>query len=295
MTIISRQNSFVTTSINQALKNGIKKLKSTEVDSAILDAEVLLAFILKKDKKFLYTHPEHKPQKNRLKKFYKLIARRAKNEPVAYLTNQKEFYGLNFYVNRNVLIPRPATELLVEEALNYIKKIKAKNFTICDVGTGSGAIIISLAKNIKKSLPKQNFKFIGADISRGALNVAQKNAKANKIKINFLKSNLLKNLTDKKINILTANLPYLKNKDIKDALKHEPKQALSGGQNGAEIFKKLFRQISGLEFPPKIIILEIGDKQAKILTELAKNLLPQYQRKIKKDLCGLDRVMTLKI
>ncbi|MBI5765736.1 HemK family protein methyltransferase, partial [Candidatus Falkowbacteria bacterium] len=256
--------------------------------------------------------------------------------------------------------PRPATELLVEEVLNYIKKnksrfrwagyldsrpptrggaplessfgqgsllpfspvgesvkahklnhklpphprglprgirrnlkIKAKNLTICDVGAGSGAIIISLAKNIKKSLPKQNFKFIGADISRGALNVAQKNAKTYKIKINFIKSNLLKNLTDKKIDILTANLPYLKNKEIKDALKYEPKRALSGGQRGAEIFKKLFVQIPDLKFPPEIIFLEIGDKQAKTLTELAKNLLPQYQRKIKKDFGGLDRALIL--
>ncbi|MFA4871612.1 MAG: peptide chain release factor N(5)-glutamine methyltransferase [Patescibacteria group bacterium] len=281
--------------INQALKNGIKKLKTAEDGSAILDAEVLLAFILKKDKEFLYTNPTTRPRKNQLKNFYKLIARRAKNEPVAYLTSQKEFYGLDFYVNKNVLIPRPATELLVEEALNYIKKIKAKNLTICDVGAGSGAIIIALAKNIKKSLPKQNFKFMGADISRGALNVAQKNAKAHKIKINFLKSNLLKNLTDKKIDILTANLPYLKNREIRGALKYEPKRALSGGQRGAEIFKKLFRQIPDLKFPPKIIFLEIDDKQAKTLTELAKNLLPQYQRKIKKDFSGLDRLLILKI
>ena len=281
--------------INQTLKNGIKKLKSAEDGSAILDAEVLLAFILKKDKEFLYTNPTTRPRKNQLKNFYKLIARRAKNEPVAYLTSQKEFYGLDFYVNKNVLIPRPATELLVEEALNYIKKIKAKNLTICDVGAGSGAIIIALAKNIKKSLPKQNFKFMGADISRSALNVAQKNAKTHKIKINFLKSNLLKNLTDKKIDILTANLPYLKDNEINGALKYEPKRALSGGQRGAEIFKKLFRQIPDLKFPPKMIILEMGDKQAKILTELAKNLLPQYQRKIKKDFSGLDRLLILKI
>ncbi|MFH1226121.1 MAG: HemK/PrmC family methyltransferase, partial [bacterium] len=134
--------------IKKILKQAAEKLKAAKIDSAFLDADILLAFTLKKPKEFLYSYPEKKLTKNQLAKFNQLINRRAKREPVAYLINRKEFYGLDFYVDKNVLIPRPLTETLVEE---IIKKVKNKKVVIADIGTGSGCIAITLKKHLPQA------------------------------------------------------------------------------------------------------------------------------------------------
>jgi release factor glutamine methyltransferase len=158
------------------------KLKKTS-SSPILDIELLLTKILKKPKEYLFEYPEKNLTNSQLKKFKKLFNKRAKGEPVAYLLSHKEFYNLDFKVNKNVLIPRPETEILVEEVLIYIKK--NKTHLIFEIGVGSGAIIISLAKQIKKT------EFFATDISLKALNIAKQNAKFHKTKIKFFKGDLL--------------------------------------------------------------------------------------------------------
>jgi release factor glutamine methyltransferase len=172
-----------------ALLWGIRKLKPLEKtshgDLAAFDVEILLAFVLKKPKEFLYAHPEKKLTAAQLAHFKKLITRRAKHEPIAYITNQKEFFGLNFYVDKNVLIPRPETETLVEATISNIKYPISNSQTIVDIGAGSGCVAVSLAKRFP------NAKIFATEISSGAMKVARKNARHHKAAVIFFRGNLI--------------------------------------------------------------------------------------------------------
>lgn len=228
--------------IKQALIEATKKLKSA------LDADILLSHAIDKSKEYLYTYPEKNLTKKQTEKYNRLIKKRIKKIPVAYLTNHKEFFNLDFYVDKNVLIPRPLTESLVEEV---IKEAKNKKINIADIGTGSGCIAIAL----KKHLPQATV--YATDISIAALNVAKKNAKKHRVKIKFFQGDLLAPLSNKKIDIIVANLPYLTKSQIKNELKYEPKTALLGGD---KYIKKLLRQAKELKYQPEKIFLETGRK-----------------------------------
>lgn len=238
-----------------------------------LDAVLLLAKVIKKSKEFILAHPEYKITANQTKIFHKLIARRQKFEPLAYLLGEQEFYGLNFKVCPNVLIPRPETELIVDEIIATEKKPTTDNrqpTTVIDVGTGSGCIIISLAKKLND----KNIKFFGLDVSAKALAVAKFNAKkllnsrrslsrtairdGNDASVKFVKSDLLKALMSPTNNFrlttndsiaIIANLPYLTSAQIKNSpsIKHEPRLALAGGKNGLALYQKLLEQIAELK------------------------------------------------
>jgi len=274
------------------------KLKKTS-PSPILDIELLLTKILNKPKEYLFEYPEKNLTNLQLNKFNKLFNRRLKGEPIAYLLSHKEFYNLDFKVDKNVLTPRPETEILVEEALNFIKKNKPR--LIFEIGVGSGAIIISLAKNIPKA------EFIATDISSKAINIAKQNAKRHRVKIKFLKGNLLEPILQFPNfqllitnSLIVANLPYLDKKEenlLPSAntigLKFEPKIAYDGGPDGLKYFRQLFFQIQRYNLKPKAIFLEIGHKQAQQIKNLAKQTLPKYKFQIKKDLCGFDRVIII--
>lgn len=294
--------------INQALKWGFENLKKSKILTPILDSEVLLAFVLKKPKEFLYTYPEKKLTSRQARRLRILINKRAKFEPVAYLINNKEFYGFNFYVDKNVLIPRPESELLIDEVLEVLifrqarnDKIKKKEITIADIGTGSGCLIIALAKILNTI--SHAISYIATDISKSALKVAKLNTKRHQVKIRFLKGDLLKPLTNKKtspefyqrIDIIIANLPYLDNKYLKNkGSKYEPKVALDGGKDGTDLYKKLFIQLKEYKTKPKIIILEINPKQLSKIKKMIKFYLPKAEIKIKKDLAGLNRMVIIK-
>jgi len=273
--------------IKQIIITYSKKLKSS---SPILDIELLLTKTLNKSKEYLFTYPEKKLSPSQFIKFKLLYNRRSKGEPIAYILGNQEFFNLNFKVNKNVLIPRPESEILVEEVVKFTKN---KKHTIADIGVGSGAIIIALAKNLKG-------QFYATDISSKAITVAKKNAKANKVKIKFYKGNLLDPIKNKKIDIITANLPYL-DKAEKSLLPHrdtrglkfEPKIALDGGDDGLKYYRDFFDQIKKFNLKPRAIFLEIGHTQASQIKKLAWQVLPQYKFKAKKDLCGFDRVIIL--
>lgn len=270
--------------IKEALKKYSKELRKHS-SSPALDIEAFLSFILNKPKSFLYAHAENNLAPAREKKLRQLISRRQKYEPVAYLTGRREFYGLEFKVNKAVLIPRPETEQLVEETIKYIKKKKLKS--IADIGTGSGAIITAIAKNTNLK------EYYATDISHPALKIARQNAHRHGLKkqITFLRGNLLKPFKNKKIDLIVANLPYLNEKEMKEpSIQQEPKKALAGGQNGLDKFREFFKQLKSLKYQPQIILLEIGWKQAARLKKLAPK---NYNVKIKKDLCGRERVMVL--
>ncbi len=271
--------------IKQALILATNKLNKPS-PSPSLDAEVLLCFVLKKSKEFLHTHPESKLTAAQLKKFSDYIKRRAKNEPIAYIIKTKEFYGLDFYVDKRVLIPRPETELLVDTILSLQTPYSDKCI-IADIGTGSGCIAVTLAKQLPKA------EIMATDISKKTLLVAKKNAKKHKVKIKFYHGDLIAPLKNKKINIIAANLPYLDNyykTSTNPGLKYEPKTALEGFQHGIAVYEKLFRQIDNRKQKPKFIICEIGYNQAKKMEKLIKKYLPKSGIIIKKDLAGLNRL-----
>lgn len=280
--------------IKEALSFYSQKLKISS--TPIIDIEVILQFVLKKKKTYLYTYPEKKLNRVQEKNLRTLFNKRLKGMPIAYITEHKDFYGLNFLVNKNVLIPRPETEILVEEVLNYLKDNKSNS--VADIGVGSGAIIVSLGVNTK------NIKLYGTDISSDAIKLAKTNARKHKVlnKIKFLKGNLLSPLKSINPDVIVANLPYIEEKQKLSpkttdtiGLKYEPKNALYGGSDGLKYYIKLFNQIKDYNFTPKALFFEIGHNQADSIQKLANKSLPNYKIQTKKDLCGLDRYVIITI
>lgn len=282
--------------ISQAISKIGQKLEN-------LEAELLLAFVLKKSREFLFTYPEKKINFPQIFKYKYLINKRLKGVPLAYLVSLKEFWGFNFFVNKNVLIPRPETEILVKEALNIINNyLNKKYLTLIDVGAGSGCIIISLIKALKEK--NILIKAIAVDIDKKALRVAQKNAKKHGVakEIEFAKSDLLERLLTKREFgggvIITANLPYLTPKQIKDSpsIQNEPQKAFLAGSQGLLCYLRLFRQIrenQGKFKSPLFILCEIDSSQTEKIKKLIKEELPLAKIEIKKDLKGLDRLVTV--
>ena len=277
--------------IIEARKFGAQKLDQAKMPSAVLDAEILLSYIIKKPKEYIFANPKIQLTKKQENLYKKLIKRRSKFEPVAYIIGYQEFFDLDLLVNKNVLIPRPETELLIEEVIKFTKNTQ---FKILDVGTGSGAIAIAL----KKNLP--NTEVFASDISKSALKVAQKNIKLNKVDIKLVRSNLLNEFKNGKFDVIVANLPYVpdKNKKIKNQftkpLKFEPAKALYAGRYGLDAYEKLFKQIVKLKNRPTAIFCEIGDEYLEKTEALVKKIFPTWKMEIKKDLCGKNRLLILK-
>lgn len=275
--------------IKEILNTYPQKLKS---DSPALDVELLLSKVLKKSKEELFIHSEEALSFFQMWQFKKLFNKRKNGTPIAYLTGHQEFYDLDFKVTKDTLIPRPETELLVEEALHYISnhpEIK----TIIDVGVGSGAILLSLAHRISDQV-----SFIGTDISKNAIGITKENAqKLNLLNnITLYQGNLLSPLVrplamDHKPFAIVANLPYLDDKAIiEPSIQKEPKNALYGGPDGLDLYRKLFAQLQEGAFQPQALFLEMDDDQAEGMKEIVKGALPEYTVTIKQDLCGLDRL-----
>lgn len=306
---------------SQALKWAVQQLKKSKIDSPALDAEVLLAHVLRAPKEKIYTHPKDKLVNSKLNTYKIFVNRRAKREPIAYITGHKEFYGLDFLVDKRIMIPRPETELFIKEILSLIRKSVSKSdgrpkstpTVLVDVGTGSGCIIIAIAKNLQTfRLTDLQTKFLATDISRDALKVAKLNAQRQGVdkQITFLHGNLLepflktqeyKNI---KINnlIITANLPYLPTAEWRKAMPevrlYEPRLALDGGKTGLEPHRRLLEQLKKLYTLHFTLytFLEICPHQADDLQTIARYYFPRCSVKIKKDLAGLDRlaIITLK-
>lgn len=283
--------------IGQSLNFGYAKLQPKNISSFQLDAEILLSFITKKPREFLLAHTEKPLTTNQAKRYSILISRRAKYEPVAYLIGKKDFYGLEFKVNKNVLIPRPETESLIDEILLICKQPQFKKPVIFDIGTGSGVIALTL----KKALPKAQIWALEA--SREALLLASQNAKKYHLNIKFLKSDLLARAPVKLLggSILAVNLPYVSKAEIasfkpeiKLGLKFEPASAIFANQDGTAVYEKLFRQISKLQAKPAYLVAEIGSYHSKKFLALAKKYFTQAQIKLKKDLANKPRFLIIK-
>ena len=266
-----------------------------------LEAEVLLAHVLGKSREFFLAHPESSIAQDLSAKYRSYCKKRAAGIPLAHLTHNKEFYGLSFYVDERVLIPRPETEILVEETIALAKNGATnieREILICDVGTGSGCIAIALAKQLSHA------EIIGVDISDGALEVAKINAEAHAVSgsISFEKSDLLEAVSGSPIIGIVANLPYIgrtENHMIDpEVANFEPHEALFGGETGLELLEKLFEQTAAARACGKLLTLrwlaaEIGFRQRKSVSVLLKKYFPAAKAEWKKDLAGLDRVFVI--
>jgi len=271
--------------IKNLLSESSKNLDFLSNDLAKLDSEILLSKAIKKDRKYLILNPQKEINKKNIKLFGYLIERRKKGEPIAYIIKNKEFWKHNFYINKNVLIPRPDTELLVEETLKLYKT--NHKLRILDIGIGSGCILLSILKE------RKNFSGVGIDVSKKAINVASFNAKMHHLenRTKFYKSDVDKFLIGK-YDLIISNPPYIKEQDLKylekDVVDYEPKLALNGGQDGFSKITKVINRASILLKKNGKFILEIGfDQKNKVINILKNNKF--YINKVLKDYARNDR------
>ena len=271
--------------IQSLLNYSNKKLKQNLITSAMLDSEILLQKAIKKDRKFLILNPKKNIKTNKVKIFKTLVRRRQKGEPISYIINKKEFWNNNFYINSDVLIPRPDSETLVEQVLKIYDKNAKKN--VLDIGTGSGCLLLAILKE------RENFFGTGIDISKKALNVASFNAKVHQLgnRVKFYNSDIDKFLFGK-YDIIISNPPYIENCRLKyldrGITAYEPIIALDGGNDGCSKVKKVIYKASSLLKNNGKLILEIGFNQKKmVLNILKKNSF--YINKVQKDYGMNDR------
>lgn len=283
------------TTIRQTLEQGILTLTKAGQVNARLDAQILLSHTLHVERSALYAYPEHLVTPEQEQQFLTLIERRSHGEPVAYLTGHKEFYGLDFLVDKRVLIPRPETELLVEAALKVCRQMLAAGRTpiIADIGTGSGIIPVTLAV-LERRLPY----LYASDISTDALEVAYLNCQRHQVedRVRLLHGNLLTPLPEP-VDILTANLPYVGTDEMDelppDVRSYEPRLALFSGPNGLDLLRRFFTELheSRKLVQGAVVLLEIGYRQREPLTRLLNEIWPQATISFTKDYAGWDRVL----
>ncbi len=255
------------------------------------ETELFLSHLLKFPKEKLYINPEQKINKNLLARFKNMVKEFGKGKPAAYILKYKYFFGLKFFVNSNVLIPRPESEWLVEKSLDFIKSSKAKSLKVLDLGTGSGCLAISISKNS----PIKTIDITASDISKKALSVAQKNARSHDAKIKFIQSNLLNDIKNS-YDLIIANLPYVPINDydnLKKNLHHEPKMAITDGTNDFELYEKFLRQLSFRKNLPKLILFEMDPSTKLPLTLMVKKYLPKSKIIFYKDFNNLWRYASI--
>ena len=247
----------------EIIKFGSNLLKEKKIPSNILDSEILLSKILNKSREQVLANLNQRISKKNTLAFNKYLERRSKNEPMAYILEEKEFWSKKFNVCKNTLIPRPETELLVDKIL---KLYKGKKISILDIGTGSGCIIISLISYLKGS------NGTGVDISKNAISTAKKNALLHKLdKIKFLHKSF-DNIFGKKFDLIVSNPPYIERKDIKnlcdDIKRYEPRIALDGGNDGLDLIKKVIYKSKDILKIKGTLALEIGNEQIKKVSKI---------------------------
>ena len=261
------------------------------VENPRLDAEVLLSNILKKERIYLYVEFDKPLLPEELASFRETIKKRVAKQPVAYILGYKEFMGMDFKVTSDVLIPRPDTEILVENALHRLEKYE--NPTFVDVGTGSGAIAVSVAK-----LSSNNATGIAVDISSQALAVAKTNAEKMAVaeKLEFRLGNLCEPVYNDKFTALLSNPPYIPNDDIiklTPEVRNEPHLALAGGEDGLDCYRKLIEQGRSLIIEGGFMMFEVGINQAESVVAIAEQYDELEILEIIKDYSGIDRVVVI--
>jgi release factor glutamine methyltransferase len=257
--------------VNDAIAFAEQELKRSNNLNSRLDSEILVSHLINIPRESIYSKLKENLPSNKAEELQKLVSRRVKKEPIAYILNNKEFWSTNFYVDRSVLIPRPETEVLIDLILSQIGN-KNNYLNILDIGTGSGCILISLLKELAKA------KGIGVDKSSKAIAVAKKNSVSQQVdnRASFKNVNLEEIRFDKKFDLIVSNPPYLPDVSLKnlslDIKLYEPKIALQGGVQGVDFLCKIINLASKILKINGLLALEIGDNQSRILVKyLRKN------------------------
>ena len=276
--------------IKETLTKGMIMLKSNNIESPKLKARLLLQYILKKSIQYLIVYDNEEVGKKEQWEYFVNIEKLTKGVPLQHITHTQEFMKMDFYVDENVLIPRPDTEILVEEVIQIARTMDKPR--ILDLCTGSGAIAISIAKYVPNAV------VYAVDISEKALEVAVENSRRLKANVKFIKSNLFKDLKEMKFDIIVSNPPYIKKDDIQflsDEVQKEPEIALDGGYDGLDFYRKIIN--NGYEYLKfnGYICLEIGYDQKIDVIELIENEEKYIDTYCKRDLYGNDRVIVTKL
>jgi release factor glutamine methyltransferase len=278
--------------IRDALAQASQTLGNRGVESPRLDAELLLAHVLRVNRASILTWPERRLTPKQLTAFRDLIERRAGREPLAYIVGHREFFGLDFAVDPRVLIPRPETELLVERALEIARGIESRP-KIADVGAGSGAIAVSLAVHLPTAV------VYALDTSAGALAVVAGNAQRHGVadRVCCLKGDLLKPLPEV-VDLVVANLPYVTSAEWEalppEIRAYEPRPALDGGADGLLFIRRLLEAACHYLRPGGAILVEIGASQGKVVTDLAQETCSEAEVTLCQDYAGLDRLVVVR-
>lgn len=280
------------TNVGRAINTGAQRLEEAGIDTARLDAQVILAHALEVDRSWLFAHFEHVLTASQAEYFTELIARRVAYEPTAYLVGRKEFYGIELAVDPRVLIPRPETEMLVDAALDVIAVRAPQPLVAADVGTGSGAVALAVALNAPGT------RVYAIDVSADALAVAGANTARHDLhgQVKLLRGDLLAPLPEP-VDLVVANLPYVTNADYdylgQDVRGYEPRLALAAGPEGLDVIARLLPQLPAQMRPGGVAILEIGYNQGQLVLALIRRLLPAAREvELSQDYQGHDRMVT---
>ena len=287
--------------IRNILKSAIEKLKKSEIEFPEINADTLLAYVISCDRTNLYTNPDDLINDSDICKYNELIHKRASHVPLQYITKRVEFMSLDFVVDEGVLIPRPETEILVEAVIKKTdnKLYHDRKITIIDIGTGSGNIAVSLAKNIS------NVMVYASDISREALSIANENVIRHDVtdKIHLLHGNVFEsfssNVKKEQVDFIVSNPPYVSKSESKnlepELIDHEPLLALIGGEDGLFFYKQIIKDAADWIKPGGYLIIEIGETQANSIIKLMQNELHYDEIEIINDLQGKERIISAKI
>ena len=278
--------------ISELIKKGMIELKNGNIEEPKLKARLLMQYVLNKSRQYVIVNDREELDNIKEKQYLEEIKILKKGVPIEHITHQKEFMKLSFFVDKNVLIPRQDTEILVEEVINIAKKNNAKK--ILDLCTGSGAIAVSLAKYLPQA------EITAIDISNEALKIAKKNAISNNVEnqITFISSDMFTNLNEEKFDIIVSNPPYIKTNVIKNLdiqVQNEPFIALDGGKDGLDFYKKIINESYQYLKYNGYLCLEIGFDQKIDVIELIENTERFTGTYSKKDLFDNDRIIVTRL
>jgi release factor glutamine methyltransferase len=276
--------------LTQVLQQSAHILSVNGIEDSYIEARMLLGHITKLPPVQIYTQTEQTLSQEQERDLHKLIERRLRREPTAYILNRREFYGIDFYIDSRVLIPRPETELLVDAALEFSKNTYLP--LIADIGTGCGAIAVSLALNLPQ------IKIYATDISHPALEVARLNCENHKVtrQVTLIQGNLLEPVPEP-VDLIVANLPYVSSSELDNLSPEitvfEPRTAIDGGENGLKYIRQLLGQAGEKINPQGCLLLEIGQNQEQEVIHLINSYLNKVSLTFIPDLNGINRVVKI--
>lgn len=278
--------------ISEIIKKGMIELKNGNIEEPKLKSRLLMQYVLNETRQYVIVNDMEQLDKAKEKQYFEKIKILKKGIPIEHITHQKEFMKLNFFVDKNVLIPRQDTEILVEEVIKIAQKNNSKK--ILDLCTGSGAIAVSLAKYLPQS------EITAIDISNEAIQIAKKNAITNNVEnqITFINSDMFTNLNEEKFDIIVSNPPYIKTdviNNLDNQVKNEPYIALDGGKDGLYFYKKIINESYAYLKCNGYLCLEIGFDQKIDVIELIENTTQFKETYSKKDLYDNDRIIITQI